>query len=204
MRQQQERQQRNDENDPRMLPAPARYVRGYLNYFATEFGGYNFRRPTLWNFAAGLTFIYTLGAFHRGRYIRHLQGPYDINGTSRVNAVLATNHFRDGTVGWNVNPAISMIYTLFGRFGESEIGLLFASQRMQEALARVDNLQNNIAAGRMEYSVWAEVLSNAETIEEYLGARLALLFPELARGYIQQISGATRRTLTNDMSRRDS
>lgn len=68
------------------------------------------------------------------------QGPYHPEGTSRIDAILATNHYKAGQVGFGVSGCIKMIYIGLRGFGEAEIGKVFCHKRVQDMLSNPSGL----------------------------------------------------------------
>ncbi|MGF1742511.1 hypothetical protein L4C34_15775 [Vibrio profundum] len=113
------------------------------------------------------------------------QGPYDPNGKTRVDAILATNHCKYGSVGFGVNGSIKMIYVGMRTFGEAEIGTVFCSRPVQKVLYSKSIWPNHQNVANQEVAYWRAVARNSKYWETYIGASIATCFNPWARIHIQ-------------------
>ena len=113
------------------------------------------------------------------------QGPYDPNGKTRMDAILATNHCHYGSVGFGVNGCIKMIYIGMRTFGEAEIGTVFCKNKVQETLNSPSFWPAHQIVANKEVEYWRCVAQNSKDWETYLGSRIATCFNLGARIQIQ-------------------
>ncbi|WP_339387044.1 hypothetical protein [Vibrio caribbeanicus] len=123
------------------------------------------------------------------------QGPYHPEGTSRIDSILATNHYKAGQVGFGVNGCIKMIYIGLRGFGEAEIGKVFCHQKVQDMLSNPSTWPDHLAVAKTEVNYWREIAANSDSWEEQVGAGIATCFNAESRVFIQETMEKFRKAL---------
>ncbi len=113
------------------------------------------------------------------------QGPYNPNGKTRMDAVLATNHCSHGSVGFGVNGCIKMIYIGMRTFGEAEIGKVFCKDKVQKMLNSPSAWPAHQAVANKEVEYWRSIAENPKDWETYIGSMIATCFNPCSRIQIQ-------------------
>lgn len=125
------------------------------------------------------------------------QGPYNPNGKTRMDAVLATNHCNAGSVGFGVNGCIKMIYIGMRTFGEAEIGTVFCKDKVQKMLNSPSVWPAHQAVANKEVEYWRSVAKNPDNWDAYIGSMIATCFNPRSRIQIQLAMEQFRLKLLN-------
>lgn len=115
-----------------------------------------------------------------------MQGPYNPNGTTRIDSILATNHYRYGQVGFGVNGCIKMIYIGMRTYGEAEIGSVFCSRNVQNLLSAPSTWPDHLAVAKAEVKYWQGIAENPKDWEQTIGSNVATIFNAQSRVVIQE------------------
>lgn len=111
-------------------------------------------------------------------------------GSDRRGALLATQHFAKGTIGYGVHQGINLLYNGVPGFGggyrnrySAEIGSFFQRSDIQELLSRpITDAAANWQVAQGEYNYWRSVKANPNSsAEDRAGAELALKFSPESR-----------------------
>ncbi|WP_337040310.1 hypothetical protein [Emticicia sp. 17c] len=112
---------------------------------------------------------------------------------TRLGAKLATEKFREGTVGYGVHASITTIRSIFGDYGDAFIGELFNSPEAQRIMALPNTKENNLKIARLEYEYWNRVADeNRFFSEDYFGGAAGSSFKPDSRTTIQFLLGSLR------------
>ena len=142
-----------------------------------------------------LAFLLAPQVLENYRVAINTQGPYHPQGKTRVDAILASNHYTKTQVGFGVNGCIKMIYIGLKTFGEAEIGSVFCSDKVQQMLEKEGTFPNHLAVAKAEVQYWRAIASDPKSWSDYVGAGLATCFNPQSRVMIQKTMEKFRKTL---------
>ncbi|MBO0953175.1 hypothetical protein [Fibrella forsythiae] len=112
--------------------------------------------------------------------------------SGREGALLGTESFPRGTVGYGVHASISLIRSTLGDVGQARIGAFFTQPQVQRLLARPDTAENNRRVAELEYQYWQGVRHNSSW-GDWVGGTLGSQFNPSFRTYFPMyVTGPTR------------
>lgn len=121
-----------------------------------------------------------------------IRNPSQVSPDGRLGAMLSSQKFEEGQVGYGANPSIRGIHTVFGNVGEQGIGSVFNSPEAQRLMASPSTFKNNRALGQLEYDYWKSQVGQGETWGDEAMIRFGAAVPPGMRAGIQMGMGAAR------------
>ena len=77
-----------------------------------------------------------------------------VDHSTRLGAMLASNSFPSGTVGYGAHGGIRAVHALMGGIGQSDIGNLFRGEEAQRVMGEPIDSPANLELGQMEHQYW--------------------------------------------------